>query len=713
MGVRTLFFLIFLIPLFTVGQDFDNYQPLTSTGEIPPGLLKSASEKFAIESEEIGKGQSRKERKVRDEFLLESNFSLDAFMLSGKVLLNDPVGEYLNNIKNYLLRDHEEIRDSIKIYVVRSPMVNAFCTNNGIVLVHMGLLAKVKSEAQIAAVLCHEFQHYIEQHPLNRYVKNEQLKDESGMKWRNYESYVLARNRYSREQEQEADMKGLELFMNSAYSPWENFDVFDVMRYSYLPFDNVEWNPSVFEHGALEFPESYRLDSVKEINAEEDYDDSRLSHPNIATRRKAVKDRLIDEKITAYTQEGTTSIFGEERFKQIRKTCRFEMARLYLEDKDYEKAIYQTFLLEREHPNSAFLKKITCQSLYGLAKYKNARKFYSIHTDYEDVEGESQRLYRFMEQLEKEEMNLLAMDYAWKAANDLPNDPEVQAILDDLMLEFHRKHEEYLADIEDGTVEPDSTDGFLLKTFAELKQEDGFAERWSSAEEAWKNEAEAVAMRETYWERRKRLKKEGSKGKSLGLDRVVFVTPIYKKYDQRRKGGAEYLTSEERSREYNLMIREMSDRVGLESEVLEIHKLKPSEIDKFNDIVLLQSWIGDNLWQDEDLEMVSIYQDEVGYLKEKYGTDYFALNGVISLIKRRSAQRTLTAMLLIGYVIPSPLGIYLLIKPEFGAYYFNLVLNINSGDTEMEEFRVVRQRDRDFILKSQLYYSILQMKTGS
>lgn len=710
MGRFILLFWSFLLPLVSWSQDFDHYQPLRSSGDIPVNLLKSASEKFAIESEEIGEGKSRKEQKVSDKFLLESNFSLDAFMLSGKVLLNDPVGEYLNVIKNYLLRDLPEVRDSIKVYAVRSPQVNAFCTNNGIVLVHLGLLAKVKNEAQIAAVLCHEFQHYIRQHPLNRFVESERLKGESGMRFGNYEAYVLARNRFSREQELEADTKGLELYLESAYSPWEQYDVFDVMRYSYLPYDNIPWSCNSFAHGALQFPGDYSLDTLQEINAEEEYDDDLLSHPNIATRRGAIKDQLEAEGIDEKTEEGTTFIFGEDQFNRIRKICRFEMARLYLEDKSYERAIYQTYLLLRENPESGYLKKITCQSLYGLAKFKNARKFYSIHTDYEDVEGESQQLYYFMERLEKEELNLLAMDYAWYLKQEQPEDKEIANIVNDLMVEFHRKHEEYLPEIADGEVEPDSSEAFLLNVFAELKEEEGFVDAWEKAEEVWKVELASMENEEEYWERRKRLLKKRRRGEALGLDKVVFVTPIYKKYDQRRKGGAEYLASESRSTEYNGMIREMAGRVGLEAEVLELHKLEPSGIDQFNDIVLLQAWIGDNLWNEEDMNMVSIYQEEVQYLKEKYGTEFFVLNGVLSMIKQRSFQKTATALLLIGYVIPSPLGVYMLIKPEYGAYYFNLVMNLDTGTSEMEEFRIIRQKDRDFVLKSQLYYSVLQMK---
>ncbi len=712
MGRTILWFWIFLLPLMGWSQDFDHYQPLKSTGIIPVNLLKTASEKFAIESEEIGQGKSRKEQKINDKFLLESNFSLDAFMLSGKVLLNDPVGEYLNVIKDYLLRDLPEVRDSIKVYAVRSPMVNAFCTNNGIVLVHMGLLAKVKNEAQIAAILCHEFQHYIKQHPLNRFVEGERLKGQSGMRFGNYESYVLAKNRFSREQELEADAKGLDLYLKSAYAPWEQHEVFDVMRYSYLPFDNVPWSNQIFSHGPMQFPQDYRLDTLQEISAEEEYDDDLLSHPNIATRRGAITDRLNAENIDSETGGGLLYVFGEEQFRNIRKMCRFEMARLYLEDKSYESAIYQAYLLSRDHPDSPYLKKITCQSLYGLAKFKNARQFYSVHTDYEDVEGESQQLYYFMEWLEKEELNLLALDYAWHLRQEQPDDVEIANISDDLMVEFHRKHEEFLPDIADGRLEADSTERFLLKSFAALKLEEGFKEAWESAEVTWKAELAAVGEEEDYWERRKRLKKKQKDGEALGLDRVVFVTPIYKKYDQRRKGGAAYLDSESKSEQYNGMINEMAEKVGLEAEILELHELEPGQVDQFNDIVLLQAWISDNLWNEEDMHMVSIYQEDVKYLKEKYGTEYFVLNGVLSMIKQRPMQKTLGALLLIGYIIPSPIGIYMLIKPEYGAYYFNLVMNLNTGDPAMEEFRVIRQKDRDFVLKSQIFYSLLQMKNS-
>ena len=49
----------------------------------------------------------------------------------------------------------------LRIYLVRDPDFNASMFPNGMMLVHTGLLARTRSEAQLAAVLGHECGHYL------------------------------------------------------------------------------------------------------------------------------------------------------------------------------------------------------------------------------------------------------------------------------------------------------------------------------------------------------------------------------------------------------------------------------------------------------------------------------------------------------------------------------------------------------------------------
>ena len=53
-----------------------------------------------------------------------------------------------------------------RIYIVRTPQFNASMAPNGVMLVNTGLLMRMRNEAQLAAVLGHEFAHFERQHSL-------------------------------------------------------------------------------------------------------------------------------------------------------------------------------------------------------------------------------------------------------------------------------------------------------------------------------------------------------------------------------------------------------------------------------------------------------------------------------------------------------------------------------------------------------------------
>jgi Zn-dependent protease with chaperone function len=59
--------------------------------------------------------------------------------------------------------------NSVRVYVVREPSFNATMSPNGTMRVYSGLLLRVRSEAELAAILGHEFGHFERRHTLERF----------------------------------------------------------------------------------------------------------------------------------------------------------------------------------------------------------------------------------------------------------------------------------------------------------------------------------------------------------------------------------------------------------------------------------------------------------------------------------------------------------------------------------------------------------------
>ena len=289
-----LFFSVF-ISLTAQGIDFNHFTPIQSSGKIPESFLKLSSAKVEEQkATQISGAENRKDLKAKEQFLLQSNFVVDEMLLSGRVLFNDPVGNYVNKVADYILRDQPELRSELQFYAVKSAAVNAFSTNQGVVFVNVGLISHLNSEAELAFVLCHEIQHYIRQHPINKYVESRRIVQGRGLYGNlSFNEMLLARNTFSREQETEADLEGLKLFLNTAYNPEATQGVFDALRDANFPFADVPFEKSFLETENLVFPDHYFLERTAPMEFDEDYEDSLTTHPNTQKRRQLVSDQIV------------------------------------------------------------------------------------------------------------------------------------------------------------------------------------------------------------------------------------------------------------------------------------------------------------------------------------------------------------------------------------------------------------------------------------
>ena len=100
-----------LLSGFVFAQDFENYKELSSDGTIPMDFITLANDKFEQDKTKISEDEQRHKRKVKEQFYLESNFSISEFLKSGNVLFNDPVSNYLNEIYNNIKLSNSFLND--------------------------------------------------------------------------------------------------------------------------------------------------------------------------------------------------------------------------------------------------------------------------------------------------------------------------------------------------------------------------------------------------------------------------------------------------------------------------------------------------------------------------------------------------------------------------------------------------------------------------
>jgi hypothetical protein len=134
--------------------------------------------------------------------------------------------------------------NSVRVYVVREPSFNATMSPNGTMRVYSGLLLRVRNEAELAAILGHEFGHFERRHTLERFKAWRRGTDllswaavlasfnNSPTAQRSFSDLELSVYgsllRFSRDNEREADLVGLGYLNTSKLRPqaaarvWQN-----------------------------------------------------------------------------------------------------------------------------------------------------------------------------------------------------------------------------------------------------------------------------------------------------------------------------------------------------------------------------------------------------------------------------------------------------------------------------------------------------------
>ena len=138
-------------------QKYKDYTPLRSTGTIPSDFTTLSSVKFRADvKEEKMNSKNHYVDNTKEEFLLKSNFIIDELLMSGRVLFNDSVTEYVNKVAAMVMANEPDLREKLRFYVLKSSITNAFTTNQGIIFVTLGLISQLENEAQLGFILCHE-----------------------------------------------------------------------------------------------------------------------------------------------------------------------------------------------------------------------------------------------------------------------------------------------------------------------------------------------------------------------------------------------------------------------------------------------------------------------------------------------------------------------------------------------------------------------------
>jgi predicted Zn-dependent protease len=203
-----------------------------------------------------------------------------------------------------------EFGGAVRIKTVNDPALNAFALPNGSLYIHLGMLARLENEAQLATVLAHEGAHFVHRHG---YLHRQNAKSASafalGVGMVGGAVGILGQLAavssvfgYSQEHEREADRVGFERIARLGYDTREAGKVFEILREEARILEHKE--PFLFaSHPKLD----ERVQSFKEL---------RELHPAAQAGRRTETERFLT-RTGAARRAWIEQAFGRSLYKTL------------------------------------------------------------------------------------------------------------------------------------------------------------------------------------------------------------------------------------------------------------------------------------------------------------------------------------------------------------------------------------------------------------
>jgi hypothetical protein len=705
-------------------QEVNDFEVLRSSGQVPEEFNVLSSVKVKAEIQDVDKDQKRSDKKSEKRFILKSNYFIDQLLTNGGILYNEDLSQYVSKVADILLKNDKDLRDSLRFYIVKSSSVNAFATDRGSIFITVGLLAQIENEAQLAFVLAHEIIHFKMKHALTGFVENDRIEQGRGeykrVKWEK----TLNKSKYSKELEMEADVFGLEIFLDSKYSIEEISGTFDVLEFAHLPIDDIPLDSAFFNDSCLNVTKNYVKEEIDPIISSDNENDSYHSHPNINKRRAVMDFELEDE-----TNEGRSKfIYSKKEFKKIQKLARFELSFLFIKQRLYGEAIYNSYVLLNSYPNDKYLKTTIGYSLYALSKYKNDNKLSRVLTDYDEVQGNSQQVFYLFDEMDDRMLGTLAVKYLWELKKLYNEDEFIGALANDALKELL---------LETGTRKTDFRKRFSKKDSARKGSKDSLKVKKSKYDKINKNsegedelkyafvnlfkdEAFVDALNKyekLYVEKAKGEEEEEEEtvsdtkkervGRALGIDNVVMVSPNYRRFDLRKKETERYKFAESRKQDFIDLNNKCANKRGIGLSLISNTYFNSTE--QYNDMSLLNDWM-DERFEHENVKILPFGKIFTNELITKYGTKYFGWTGMYSMRARKDKWGVIALSTLL-YGAGVIWGIGYALTPEEHTFYYTYLVDITNYDFLMAKEDYVKMKGNNDVMKSYIYDSYHQIKT--
>jgi hypothetical protein len=509
-----------------------------------------------------------------------------------------------------------------------------------------------------------------------------------------------------------ADSLGfLEAYSKMDYDFDQVINLFDVLLYSNLPFDEIEFKKDFFNDSNYIVDEKYIMQNVELISNPEDYDDSHSSHPNVKRRRTNIIDLVTDFD----SENRKLYLISKKDFHKLQKEARFEMSNLFISNLEYGKAFYNSYLLLRDFPNNKYLKKTLTYSIYALAKIKMQGGLSDVLTSYKKLEGQSQRVNFFFKKIKSKNLSLLSVKWLWKYKLEYPDDVYMSDLLDDVTYAVIDRYDvnyntffvpehavgDNLADSSSSKpkfikLSPEEYD--KLNKYDKIRYDKKFEKYYGNMHRSHTTIAKTenykrILSTETldkdfkaYYkgvykkvnsDSDNKISKSETTLEKLKIDKLVLVNPVYYYV---KDGEFRINNFEEKEEIISKSFTKLSWKEGINTTLIDIMNIRESEVDKFNDLAFMNSWMYEfeSVTDDEgNSKLIPWQTNYIQGIREKYNMQYISSMGVIDESYANSLSMYQLYSVFFLTALPPTIIKYALNKKMIHHFFYCVDLNTN------------------------------------
>ncbi|MEM7375112.1 MAG: M48 family metallopeptidase [Bacteroidota bacterium] len=377
-----------VLPLLCFAQVQYNYSPSSHQSKLSSDFIQHREVRLSQDLLRIplkGKALKRQRDIYQHRFERLKQRGKDA-----EFLFDDLLEPYCQKVfQNILVANSHLPAEDIHLLVSRSAIPNASCLGEGTIIINLGLLSRLKTEAQLAFVLCHEIAHYVQNH-VNEHIQKrvvtfysketqQKLREIRNSKYNQnaqaldlLQAFTYDSHRHGRFKESEADSIGLILLSNTSYPPNASIQVMSILEAAdlnkyegkldlnkHLHHPSYPLKESYFRYEA-DTTFSYSNGSLIDWN-----EDSLRTHPDTHRRMQALARQLSSGRLASLQKYSP-----QASFTTVSQMSDFEILVYDFSRQAYGKALYQSLIILEVYPDNLFLRAMIsiCMSELYLAK---------------------------------------------------------------------------------------------------------------------------------------------------------------------------------------------------------------------------------------------------------------------------------------------------------------------------------------------------------